>query len=656
MARSIEAVTLRGIHTARTRWGWAAWLTLLATVSSAAGQETPKSASSGAWGPAVDGLACRLVMAPRYLIGQPLSAVIEVKNTSDKTRYIVPRLDPQAIEYLTLEIVGPKGNVRQAGYGTGYGLGEKSFEPLGPGAIRRFAVGDLRRYFGDLDAWQSYPTRKANDVPTGKYVAKFRFRSPKAPPRFLVSTTEIAGKQVATYKDASPELLAGQWANEATSAPVAFELAGLVADDLIVHEWGVFTVFNEAKYANVNRKDEWGGLPNFFYRQFPKERLRWIPSSWDKPIVYFYAKAALRVSVKVTFPEGAPVVWWPAAASPFDDRPYPGPPSKGRPFRALTWEAWLGDSGPPDVLIAPGQTPPPPIRLPVSKRAEFPLPPDCWLRHARLPDAARLTVIGNIEGTPKIRFPGGKDRYETERFLYYDGLVPTPDYLRCEKADGKSITLRNRAKFDMTRLFVVDRRDKAAVRFAAVGGTLPFKAGTTRAIEPIPVAAADWPAVGVKAVRQALLDAGLFPAETDGLLNIYQKQLLDADGVTAFHILPVAEYNRMLPLSVFPSPAVAPVRVGIALHPHVEIEPVLAGRVATLLRQLDDVDFETRDTAGKLLLEIGPMAIGMLRAELQKGPTLETRRRIESVLDRVDGANWLNVPANSTAKKSGAKK
>jgi hypothetical protein len=52
-----------------------------------------------------------------------------------------------------------------------------------------------------------------------------------------------------------------------------------------------------------------------------------------------------------------------------------------------------------------------------------------------------------------------------------------------------------------------------------------------------------------------------------------------------------------------------------------------------------------RDTAGKTLLEIGPLAIGMLRAALQKGPTLETRRRIESVLDRVDAATWLNVPA-----------
>src|SRR6516162_2768788 len=93
--------------------------------------------------------------------------------------------------------------------------------------------------------------------------------------------------------------------------------AKLDKDDLVVHEWGVFTVLNDAKYANANRKEEWGSLPTFFYRQFPKERLRWMPSAWDKPLIYFYAKSeSMHLRVKVTFTEGAPVVWWPAAAEP----------------------------------------------------------------------------------------------------------------------------------------------------------------------------------------------------------------------------------------------------------------------------------------------------------------------------------------------------
>jgi hypothetical protein len=340
------------------------------------------------------------------------------------------------------------------------------------------------------------------------------------------------------------------------------------------------------------------------------------------------------VNVRVTFAEGAPVVWWPAAALPVDDWPGGQSAKRPRPFRSLTWDAWVGDQVPLQIKDKP-----------LGKVTNFPLPADSWLRHARLPGASPLTVTGNIEGQPRKRFPGALDRSETERFLYYDGLVPAPDYLRCEKAAARSLTLRNRAGFDLARLFVVDRRVKGAVGFAFVDGKKQtFKAGATLTIEPRKIAPGDWPAVGKKQVRQALLDAGLFGAEADALLKIWQTRLLEAAGVTVFHILPAGEYDRMLPLDILPAPATKPVRVGIALHPHVEVEPERAEQVGALIRQLDDPKFQTRDVASKALLEIGPLAIAMLRAELQKAPPLEMRRRIEVVLERVDAAEWLNGP------------
>jgi hypothetical protein len=603
---------------------------LVMAVGTAARPEQPKvPAKESSWGKPVDGLTCRLSVKPTYVIGQTISAVVEIKNTSDKKRYLVPRLDPLAIDHLTVEIDGPKGKLRQIGFSKGYGLGDGSFQPINPGEVKRFEVIDLRDHFGD--------------VPTGKYTIRFRFQSPKAPARFLVGESFSNGKRTVLYKDVPAEVTAGQWANQAESAPVAFEMAALGKDDLVVHEWGVFTVFNDVKYANVNRKEEWASLPSFFYRQFPKERLRWVPSGWDKPIVYFYAKKTpMRVKVKVTFAEGAPVVWWPAVASPVEDRPYQtGPdPRKVKPFQTLTWDGWIGDQVPPlyDHL------------RPRVKVEDFPLPADCWLQDARLPGASRLTVVGNIDTPPKRLFPGSKDRYETERFLYYDGLVPAPDYVRCEKIDAKSLTLRNLAKFDIARLFVVDRRAKGTVGFAFVDGKKqPFKAGTSLKIEPKQIVAEDWPLVGLKQVRQALLDAGLFEAEADSLLKIWGKQLLQADGVTAFHLLPASEYDRMLPLDIQPAPATRPTRVGIALHPHVEIEPVLVKRVGELIRQLDSSSFEKRLAADKALLEIGPLAISMLRAELKKGVPLETSRRIQTVLERVDCSAWLNFP--TPAKK-----
>jgi len=74
------------------------------------------------------------------------------------------------------------------------------------------------------------------------------------------------------------------------------------AGDFVVHEWGVFTVFNDVKLANANRREEWGELPSFFYRQFPKERLRWVPSAWDKPIIYVHAKPKAPKQLKVKAP------------------------------------------------------------------------------------------------------------------------------------------------------------------------------------------------------------------------------------------------------------------------------------------------------------------------------------------------------------------
>jgi hypothetical protein len=250
----------------------------LAPAGAAAAELKPNADAS--WGKSVDGLACRLLMEPRYVAGQVLWAVMEVKNVSNKRRYIVPQFDPRSIE-----ITGPDGRLEPWQHARGPDTGNQRHEAIEPGEVKRYKVPDLGYYFVELNT--SLPYLKPGEVPkaTGKYTARFRFYSPEAPPRFLVTWTVKDGYKYTPNRDFSAEITAGQWVNEAVSASVSFELALLGRDDLVVHEWGVFTVFNDVKYANVNRAEEWGSLPRFFYRQFPKERLRWVPSAWDKPIV-----------------------------------------------------------------------------------------------------------------------------------------------------------------------------------------------------------------------------------------------------------------------------------------------------------------------------------------------------------------------------------
>ena len=224
---------------------------------------------------------------------------------------------------------------------------------------------------------------------------------------------------------------------------------------------------------------------------------------------------------------------------------------------------------------------------PLGKVTDFPLPADSWLRQARLAKASQLSVTGTME-TGGAHFPGSKDRTETERFLYYDGLVPAPDYLHCEKSEAASVTFRNGADFDLRHLFVVDRRVKGRTAVALVDGVKqPFKAGATLNVNSNPFRPRIGRVLESDNCRQALVDAGLFGQEADAVLKIWQKRLLEADGLVAFHILPQAEYERMLPLDILPSPVAKPVRVGIALHPNLEIEPALRERVAELVKELD---------------------------------------------------------------------
>jgi hypothetical protein len=518
------------------------------------------------WGEPVDGIACRLVVQPRYVIGQAITAAIELKNVSKKKRSIAMDLylDPDG-NRSSIRMEGPKGPVRIRGSAIerltlterSTGRSENRFKSIDAGEIKRFELHDLPAYFEK----PSGPDARWKALVPGKYSLRLRIRSAK----------------VTAHSGLPQELVAGQWAGEAVAGPVHFELAPLTRNDLVVHEWGVFTLFNDAKYANSNSKQEWDSLPNFFYRQYPQERLRWEPANWNKPIVYFYAKETpLRLEVKLTFADGMPVVWWPAVAEPFDEG---GQPNSGhitdsrlqpmsRPYRSLTWRLWLGHSVPDPRLEAVLWA------WPIgawTKVEDFQLPGDCWLREARLPEASPLTVLGDLEEIPKnsygerVAFPCNLFRPETERFLYYDGLVPAPNYLRCVKVDPTSITVRNRARFDIQHLFVVDRRTPGKVGFAWLDRTdNPLRPSTSLTVELLDVSKEDWPDTGIKQVKQALLEAGLFECECDALLKIWRTGFFEAEGVTVFYLLPQYEYERMLALEIVPKPAGKPRRVGIA--------------------------------------------------------------------------------------------
>lgn len=573
------------------------------------------------FGAPVDGIALRLLAPAEVCPGQAITLTVQVKNVSQRERYFPDFFKFPTAQFVELEIKAPDGELLKQSSRSEYSAAPKAFKRLKPGEVWRADI---------LDLHDMLIPGQFQDP--GNYTLIYTFNGPELPARLGVGerVSQKGGRTVRerTYDVASPEQLAGAWSGSVTANTIQITLSPMKASDLTVHEWGVFTVFNDRKYANLNRKAEWGELPDFFYRQFPKQRLRWSPAAWDKPLVYFYSdRPALKLEVSVKFADGVPVVWWPAACEPVD---FGGIKATSIPqFNALAWSGWLGSPVPSrgDWRSAEASW---------IKPEETPLPAAHWLADARLKDAALFTVVGsNLLRTA----PWTTDRSESERFIYYDGLVPSPDFLHCIASTETSATVRNSATFPIGQLYVLDRRQPEKPRTARAS----LGAAEEKQLDLAPVADL---AEFTRQLRADLIAAGLFEAEADSLLKIWHQGFFENRGLVAFYLLPQSEYDRMLVLGVSPQPATPPIRVGIAFHPNFDAEPAIAARVAALILQLDAADFSTREEAMRQLSMAGPVALRLLQQAAQNGSE-EVRVSIQKILESVDASEYLApVPAH----------
>ena len=569
------------------------------------------------WGPEHDGLSCRVIAKADYAIGQGIDVRLEIRNTSKHTRYLFYRFDKDS-RPLRVVVTNPDGKKLWEQDGDDTPPRHRMWHPIKAGETWDLPLLDLSAHFvyDTVTHWQG-----AFHQP-GNYQLKLSYHPPKLRASMITGTISDGDEQRSNREDTPAEILNAAWHGTLTAPPVTFRVVPV--DDLAVHEWGVFTVYNDLRFANADRKAEWSSLPEEFYRQFPKTRLQWVPSAWDKPIIYFHtARPNLRFRTSVNFGEGAPVVWWPAVAKPLDETPGRRPEvSKVKLFHELEWHGWLGEKLPANEFRRGRE----------AFAAElFALPEKLWLQQARnVPEASTITVHGTAlsGGAPWVA-----TRPESEKFLYYDGLVPAPDYLRCTRSDADSVTVSNTAKFDIGPLLVADQRG------ASPGGSILGKlaAGSTVQIRFASGLSADTLAKRLDSELQA---AGLLESEAGSILTIWRRGLFERPGVTACYLLPRSEYERMLPISIKPKPA-SLVRVGIVRQPNFEAEPVLAERANTLIEQLNSDDPKTRLQATRSLIAFGPVAIRLLKATLEKKPDPETARGCRLILNQLDASDYL---------------
>jgi len=385
-----------------------------------------------------------------------------------------------------------------------------------------------------------------------------------------------------------------------------------VAKGLVMHEWGVFTVANDVALANADMRAEWDGLPKFVHgqlkgRDFPRTVDNPQLMDVSKPVLFFHCPQEAEVDLKVDFPGGMPAVWWPGTRSS----------AVNWPRRTLDWHLHLKDAPKKDEPAA-------------GQRA---VDGGHWMSTLRVVKADDVfAVVGEApDDVPRGR---AAPFYEREKFVYYDGLVPRGKWVEIAVA-GDKVSVNNRAKHPVFDLTVVDRRS-AHVRVARLA-RLDAQAKVP-ALEFREADKTDWPAAGVRTLQKQLQDAGLNEDEGRSLIDIWKKELLQADGVTLFCRLPQEEYERLLPLTLTPG-AEKLVRVGLVLQPH--CEPDLADRVARLVRDLDNDDFQTRERAQKQLGDMGRAGFVHLRRLYQETKAPEVRQRLERLLEKVDAERAL---------------
>ncbi len=374
--------------------------------------------------------------------------------------------------------------------------------------------------------------------------------------------------------------------------------------DLIVHEWGVISVYNDVELANADMRAEWAGLPKFVNGQIDGRKVPEYMGPVLAPVIYFHTAQPITLSVKVDFPGGKPAVWWPSTVTPARggqqraNNPEP-------PLKSLNWQVQL--KSPEAVKVQP-----------------MALPKDHWM--AALREVKAEDVFVNQP------FGGGVQK---DKFIYYDGLLPKPK-AALVTVTGDNVGIRNQAKYPLHDVTVVDLRNVRKIRVARVEKL--DAGGEVKAVSFIEGDQTKWPSDGIATLVKQLQAAGLFEDEAKALASVWQKTFFETEGISVFYRLPQAVYDQLLPLTLSMKPEKV-VRTMLVHHPHVE--PDLADRVVGLVKQLDAPKFEDRIEAQKRLQKLGRAAFVQLRRARDSKPSLEVRMRLEKLLEEFEAEAGL---------------
>jgi hypothetical protein len=382
-----------------------------------------------------------------------------------------------------------------------------------------------------------------------------------------------------------------------------------IQKNLVVHEWGVFSAYDDLEMANADMKAEWDSLPKFMYGQMAGRKLPDFTGNYvvRKPVVFFHSSETISMEMRVDFPQGMPVVWWPRTNKPTTIRGAKDPDAKlGESFHYLKWDFFVKQNAADIKMMT--------------------LPKEHWVSTLRNVEADEVLCNSERNLNGRVRPGRYREQAEREKFVYYDGLIPNPAAIDLSALLDKE-TINSRVKYPIFDLTVVDRRSLDHVRVGRID-----KLDALAKEKPLRWSeqnAANWQSDAAKILLAQLKKADLYEDEANALVEIWKKDLFQAEGLTFFYRIPQEEYDRLLPLTLNPRPEKL-VRIGL-VHQLIT-DPAISKKVAQLVKGMDDDSFAVREKAQEELEKMGGKIYAPLK-RLQKLPqSAEVKRRLEAIL------------------------
>jgi hypothetical protein len=314
------------------------------------------------------------------------------------------------------------------------------------------------------------------------------------------------------------------------------------AEGLVVHEWGTFTSFSGSDGVRLEFRplaDE--DLPPFVLDRFLqagagnpflKSEIR-VRLRMETPVTYFYTPRERHVKARVSFPEGLLTEFYPPVAR--IEPPFQLGEKLPLKHSVLDWG---------DIHLIPIEG----SESQIAARALSQLPAsDARFRygHARDTDSALVHVRLS---KPDARSPFAPSGDFCEKFLFYRGVGNFELPLMLSAASDGSFDLVNAGHDPVGTLFLVDV-DGPTVRFSKFDGL----AAGSRLNLPRPAKPAPLEALAA-AVKDALVQEGLFEKEAAAMVKTWQSSWFGETGTRLFYIVPRPLTDALLPLEISPRP------------------------------------------------------------------------------------------------------